>query len=239
MSWHYLLEQEEESSEDICWDGEQFVPSKSKTTLGEYCLPDNETESFLDSRSGMTSEPLMDVLGKGESMSSRGGSPAKTSVRQVRVQDLPESVRDFGSRCSELLAKLGLALSSRKTVRSCVPVALAPSSKDLPAWGMTAHGVCWELGTSVRLMEEIEFGYLPTPSGTRSGKNHVIGRLDEWGGSSNPFRGTSLGPVRCPDFEEWMIGWPVRWTVPTAFGMDKFQQWQQQHSGFCHKPSKD
>jgi len=32
---------------------------------------------------------------------------------------------------------------------------------------------------------------LPTPSGcSNRGKNHVVGRLDEWGGSSNPFRGT-------------------------------------------------
>ena len=56
------------------------------------------------------------------------------------------------------------------------------------------------------------FGFLPTPSGTSShGKNHVVGRLDEWGGSSNPFRGTSLGKVRSPSFEAWMMGYPEGW----------------------------
>ena len=55
-------------------------------------------------------------------------------------------------------------------------------------------------------------GLLPTPSGTSNhGKNHVAGRLDEWGGSSNPFRGTSLGKVHCPAFELWVMGYPEAW----------------------------
>jgi hypothetical protein len=58
----------------------------------------------------------------------------------------------------------------------------------------------------------IEHGFLPTPSGTSNhGKNHVAGRLDEWGGSSNPFRGTSLGKVHCPAFELWVMGYPDQW----------------------------
>jgi len=55
-------------------------------------------------------------------------------------------------------------------------------------------------------------GLLPTPSGTSNhGKNHVAGRLDEWGGSSNPFRGTPLGRVHSPAFEFWMMGYPAVW----------------------------
>lgn len=55
-------------------------------------------------------------------------------------------------------------------------------------------------------------GSLPTPSGTSNhGKNHVAGRLDEWGGSSNLFRGTSLGNVHCPAFELWVMGFPDEW----------------------------
>lgn len=58
----------------------------------------------------------------------------------------------------------------------------------------------------------IDHGFLPTPSGTSNhGKNHVAGRLDEWGGSSNPFRGTSLGKVHCPGFEFWVMGYPEAW----------------------------
>lgn len=57
-------------------------------------------------------------------------------------------------------------------------------------------------------------GFLPTPSGTSNhGKNHVMGRLDEWGGSSNPWRGTMIGKICSPTFEEWMMGYPIGFTV--------------------------
>lgn len=53
---------------------------------------------------------------------------------------------------------------------------------------------------------------LPTPSGTSNhGKNHVAGRLDEWGGSSNPFRGTEAGRLHLPGFELWVMGYPAAW----------------------------
>ena len=55
-------------------------------------------------------------------------------------------------------------------------------------------------------------GLLPTPSGTSNhGKNHVAGRLDEWGGSSNYFRGTEDGNKHLPGFELWTMGYPDAW----------------------------
>ena len=58
-------------------------------------------------------------------------------------------------------------MSSRKTVRTCVPVASALYSKDLPSWGMTYAGECWEVGTRVRPTSEIGCGSTlawPTPT---------------------------------------------------------------------------
>lgn len=61
---------------------------------------------------------------------------------------------------------------------------------------------------------------LPTPSGcSNGGKNHVVGRLDEWGGSSNPFRGTEDGKRRCGSFEAWMMGYPTVWASLMASEM--------------------
>jgi len=55
-------------------------------------------------------------------------------------------------------------------------------------------------------------GAIPTPSGTSNhGKNHVAGRLDEWGGSSNYFRGTEDGNKHLPAFELWTMGYPDVW----------------------------
>lgn len=56
------------------------------------------------------------------------------------------------------------------------------------------------------------FGSLPTPTGTSNhGKSHVAGRIDEWGGSANYFRGTEAGRLHLPAFELWTMGYPDAW----------------------------
>ncbi|MNR20025.1 hypothetical protein D3C85_1368460 [compost metagenome] len=82
----------------------------------------------------------------------------------------------------------------------------------------------------VSRIDEIESGsVLPTPSGVNGGRNHTMGRIDEWGGSSNPLRGTAIGSMCLPEFEELVMGWPIGWTELTPFETDKFREWQQQH----------
>lgn len=45
------------------------------------------------------------------------------------------------------------------------------------------------------------------------GNDHWGARLDEWGGSSNPFRGTELGQLRLnPCWVEELMGYPIDWT---------------------------
>jgi len=70
----------------------------------------------------------------------------------------------------------------------------------------------YRLAVSARFTGVTAAGLLPTPSGTSNhGRNHVAGRLDEWGRSSNPFRGTPIGKVHSPAFELWMMGYPATW----------------------------
>ncbi len=62
----------------------------------------------------------------------------------------------------------------------------------------------------VRLTEFLHRQNLPTPM---KGNSHWGGRLDEWGGSSNPFRGTELGQLRLnPCWTEELMGFPIGWT---------------------------
>ena len=68
-----------------------------------------------------------------------------------------------------------------------------------------------------------------------SGNSHVCGRLDEWGGSSNPFRGTETGKLHCPSFEEWMLGLPMGLTALTPLEMPRFQSWLRLH-GISYTP---
>ena len=51
----------------------------------------------------------------------------------------------------------------------------------------------------------------PTPT-TPSG--HCTGRLDEWGGRQNPYRGTAEGGGQLnPAWVEWLMGFPAGWTA--------------------------
>lgn len=90
--------------------------------------------------------------------------------------------------------------------------------------GSTLCAVIWKpwatpLGVSLSRPRAVErrtkgtaSGLLPTPSGTSNhGTNHVVGRLDEWGGSSNRFRWTEVGKLHLPGFELWVMGYHAAW----------------------------
>jgi len=153
-----------------CWPrapsaGKPSAASKTTATARTSFCKDSETESLTSAPSGMTSAPSTLDPGEGQLTLFPAVSRVRTSPQRVKVQDLPEVVVDSGLKCSESLARLNLLLSTRKTLRTCVPVASAPSSKDLPAWGLTFDGGCWELGQSVRPTKETDSGYLlPTPT---------------------------------------------------------------------------
>lgn len=179
MSWHYSQAQAADFSVDDYLAGLRSAQSRLKSTPGTSCSPDKGTGAFQPSLFGTMSVPLTGIHGTGSPMSSPEDFHARTLARRVAVKDLPESVRDYGLKCSVLLERCGLLLSSRKTVRTFVPVALASSSKDLPAWGMTFGGVCWGLGTRVIRPPRTEgtaCGYmLPTPTANEYGTNTAIG----------------------------------------------------------------
>ncbi len=111
------------------------------------------------------------------------------------------------------------------------------STSSLPTWprsGSMRSGACWEQMPSASLTNGRGCGSsLPTPSGVNGGRNHTMGRVDEWGGSSNPLRGTVIGSMCSPEFEELVMGWPIGWTEPTPFEMARFREWLQEHSESC------
>lgn len=41
-----------------------------------------------------------------------------------------------------------------------------------------------------------------------------------------------------PTWTEWLLGWPLEWTVLKPLATDKFRQWRQLHSGFCSADCK-
>ena len=175
MSWHCSVELGADFSLQSYLDGIRSERLRSKSIPAMSCCSDSGTGCSNHSQSGMMFAPSMDDPGEDQLMLFQAGSPAKTSVQRVKVQDLPETVVDFGLSICESLMRCGLALSSPRTHRTCVPVDLAPSSKDLSRWGMVFDGACWELGTSVRITSGIGCGYLPTPQAS----DHITKRTSK------------------------------------------------------------
>ena len=249
MSWHILKdceslpclqEQEEVSSEAICWDGERFAPSSGPTTLGGYCLPDSETESCLDSQSGMMSKHSTETPGEDESMSSQEDFPARTSAQPAKALESMGQGRECGSTWPGSFARYDRDSSSWKTPQCSLLEGLDVFSETWPRWGTMRNGACWELTTLAGLTNGNGFGSWPTPTKSDAKRCRDL-RIESLGKRAQiPGANWNLAEhvaaeyegYPTPQFVAWLMAWPQDWTSLNPLGMDKFRLWQQQHSGF-------
>lgn len=234
MSWLYSLELVEAFSAATSSDGARYALSSLSRTPQAFLPPDKMTAFSRPSRSGMTFGPLTEDLGAALLTWFLADSRVRTYQLPGMEPESTVSDQAFGEKWHESSVRYDRDSFSWKTHLSLFEEDLPWSSVTLPSWGMTLDGVLWEPPTSGRPISVIVSGLWPTPSGVTSGKNHVIGRLDEWGGSGNPLRGTDIAAVRCANFEEWMMGWPTGWSALTPLEMGKFHEWQRQHSLTLH-----
>lgn len=170
MSWHYLRVQEEESLQDICSGGEQLPPLKSKITHAEFYCNGKLMDSYLDSLSGTTYEPLMESLGEEKSMSSQAVFHAKILVPQEKESALMESVQDFGEKWQGSFAKYDPATHSLRTHQCSLFEDSTEYCVTLPKWGLMLSGECWEQQTLEQSTRGIESGLSPNlPPPPRNG----------------------------------------------------------------------
>ena len=71
----------------------------------------------------------------------------------------------------------------------------------------------------------------PTPT-RRDGPNGPEGLTRKDGKSRMDQLPNAAGGQLNPTWVEWLMGWPLEWTDLKPLEMDKFQEWQQQHSNF-------
>jgi len=228
MSYIFLLDQAGVSSAESFSDIPASVLSRLNLTAVKSCSKDSETESFQSSQSGMTLGRSMEILGADQLTLFAVDSRARTSVVPEKEMESVESGADYGRRWQEWYAKWDQESCSWKTPHYLLDGGLGSFSGIFTNSGMMLDGECFQLERLVPTISESESTSWPTPSGVR-GKAHCVGAISEWGGSQNPFRGTSDRNLRCPDFEEWMMGWPESWTAPMPYAMDKFQRWLNLH----------
>lgn len=257
MSWHILKdcenslcsqEQEEVSSEAISWDGERFAPSNGPTILGGYCLPDSETGSCPDSRSGTMCRLSTAISGEAESMSSQADSHARTSAQPAKGQELKALDLECGFTWQGSLARYDRDLRLWKTPQCSLLEGLDEFSETWPRWGMMRNGECWERPMLAPRIIATEYGSWPTPVKTdglavgwcltsieRKERGETRPSGAHIGTGLKYFRKTGqylTGGYPNPKLTEWLMGWPASWTDLQPQETAKFQQWRQQHSGF-------
>lgn len=238
MSWHFLQEGVEASWLQSSLDGAPNALLKLMPAPDAYCSTGSETELSPTSQFGTTSERLMDGLGADLSMSSAGGSPAKTSANAVRAQASMASDPAYGWKWPASFVRYDPSAASSWRTRQCSLLGgLDEFSQTWPEWGWMRDGECCELPPLEQPITERDFTWLLTPTAQSwkawtfrnplalIRKNHADGNLQE---QLMRLYQRMVTP-RC---QEILMMWPEGWTDSKPLGMDGFQQWQREHGGF-------
>jgi hypothetical protein len=84
------------------------------------------------------------------------------------------------------------------------------------------------------LIEALSARMFPTPTATNTKAHHMRGA--DKGKDREPRSYGAHGQLN-PTWVEWLMGWPLGWTGLQPLEMDKFREWQRQHSGCCEPDS--
>ena len=225
MSYTYLQEPGEEYLAESFLDIPQSVLSKLSLTAAKSYCKDNETESCQSSQFGTMLKPLTESRGEGQLMLFAEDFHAKTLARQEKAQALPGSEADSGKKWRGLLVKFNQDLYSSKTVLCSEQEDSMLFSKTLPKWGMMLDGELFPLPIVERHTKGKECGFLPTP--TKHNKQEGAYPA-EWTRNTRSLATYAGGKIN-PEWTEWLMAWPHKWTDLQPLEMDKFQSWLQQH----------
>lgn len=217
MSYTYLQEQGEESSVASFVDIPASVLSRLNLTREKCCCSGSETESCHGSPYGTTSAPLTANHGGDTLTSCAVGSHAKVSAAPPAVG---KKRITCGRKCSELWEMSAHGLFSARTSATLRSGKHRPTLKvvDLQRGERGLMRKTW-----AQTILGKDFGYLPTPTATA---NWDSPSMAKWPCCRNAQ--LLFGKVS-PTSQEYMMGWPPKWTAVEPLETDKFQQWLLSH----------
>ena len=249
MSYTYLLEEGEASLAESFSDIPAFVLSRSNVSSGPYCSNVSGTESCQDSQSGMMCEHLTAPHGGASLTSCAADSHVRTLAQPTpRPLELTAPEVDCVPKWPGSLARFDPVTRSWKTRQCLLFEDSTECLETLPRWGMTVRGECFPLPTLEHDTSAKDFGYWPTPTKASilnfnpakdrvtdsnrimrpTGKDFAM-TLTTWA-TMNPSIHCQLGGKLNPDWQDWLMGWPIKWTDLQPLAMDKFQSWLRVHS---------
>ena len=232
MSWHYSRVLVAEYLGANCSDGEQSAPLNLTNTPDQYWSHDKTTDALNRSRYGMTFARLTENIGEELLTLFRAGFHAQTyppleatASRAENILELTEKAAVYGEKWRELLKRFGLNLHLLRTPRVFALVDLSEYSKTLTRWGITLRGECLDVGNSAQIISESECLLLPTPTC----HNAKEGAYPAEHTRRTPSLAAQVGGKINPDWNEWRMGWIVKWTDLKPLETDKFRQWLDSH----------
>ena len=217
MSWLFSRALVEEFSRATCSAGAQSALSNGLHTPQAFLSPDRMMAFSRLSRFGMTFGPLTDSLGVELLTWFQEDSRAR---RSAPPHEAPTMRRISGRKCGESwqmsLPGVSLPRTSRKeqsTTRQTTLSRWVTKPKRYPYPRET-----WVLTTFGR-----DFGFLHTPTATG---NYCAPSMQKWPSARNYKR---VFGVVTPESHEWLMGWPIGWTVLLPLETDKSQSLQPMH----------
>lgn len=165
--------------------------------------------------------------------SSPEASPAKTSHRQAKGKGLQKvRAQASGLNTSGLFATYVRNTSSLRMLKGCSRKGLTGCVQGWPRSGMMRNGRCYRRLSSVPRISGKGFSLLPTPTvtGVASRLGSLLRSPENWETTSNltakligmeyGLTGRDQYPQSwhypAPEFIEWMMGVPMRWTDSNA-----------------------
>lgn len=257
MSYISLPELGAEFLPGNCSETDASEPLKSTPTRNKSSLRAKQTARSPRSPSSATFDTSMLDPSEDTLRSFLEAFPARTSAVLAIEQESPGPGPDSGKSSHGWFAKLSPCMSEWRTPQTSLLGGSESFSETWPRWGSMRAGVCYLQPTLAHTICVSASGSLlptltvngnnnkPRP-GTKSGFGlrtalALLPTLTTIGlnGGSNSLRATAkrgeppthVGPLN-PDWCEWFMGFPIGWTVFTALGTPKFQEWRQQHGKF-------
>lgn len=241
MSWLFSQALAEEYSAGTSLDGKQFAQLSVTPTQHRFWRNDRTIESSNLSRFGLTCAVLTESHGEELLTSFLEDFHARTFQQLAPEPEYQESDLGYGSRWQESSMRFDLDMSCWKTHLCLWEEDLPWSLVILPRWGLMRNGVVFQHQSAERPITATESGLLPTPRASMGGHGIAWCRartgdhrhnLEDWlawqhleaGGEETP------GLNASPDYVEWLMMWPMGWTDLGPLEMDRFREWQQQHS---------
>ena len=222
-----------ESSEENCSDGEPSAQLNVMPTLHQFSRNDKTMDILSRSPFGLTYAHLTESRGEDVLTWFREVSRVRTSVLRDQtttstdgLEDLMEKGQGYGQRWPELLTKFDPVSRSWKIPTDLLGEDLGEFSETWPRSGTMRNGCAYQRESVERPMSGRAYGFLPTPTAHNAKEGAYPAEYTR----KTPTLATHAGGKINPEWQEWLMMWPIGWTGLEPVGMDKFLEWRRLHS---------